>query len=302
MAPSQLSQATSLSFRHLQTFLIVAEEMSFSQAAERLGIAQPPLSRQVQRLESQLNVKLFERTRPQIRLTAAGQIFAKTAKTILQQMESSMAAVKLVERGLVGQLSIGIDSASPACDLAVKLMSLYQKQQVDIEFKLHELSSLQQLKALRLGQIDIGFQLPQTLPTDIKAQTLVREPLVIALPSDHVLATQSRLTLVDLDEIPLVIDSRLTNVLIADMHYTHLRSQITQTISDSRLLMSVVASGAALSIIPASIEHSQPHSDVVFLPIVPSIEVISLTAVWNQHPSSTIAPLIDFLGTLSSKI
>ncbi|MBT9313651.1 LysR family transcriptional regulator [Leptothoe kymatousa] len=302
MKSSQFLQDTSLSFRNLQTFLIIAEEMSFSQAAERLGIAQPPLSRQVQRLESQLNVKLFERTRPRIRLTDAGQIFAETAKSILQQMENSMQAVQLVEQGLVGHLSIGIDSAAPACDRAVQLISSYQRQYTDIEFKIHELSGSQQLTALRLGHIDMGFLVPPTIPKDIKAQTLVEESLVIALPAEHPLAAQPQITLADISQSPLVMNDHHSQILMAHGQYADLQSQIKQTISDSRLLMSLVASGLGLSVVPISISHSHSRPDIAFRPIVPNIQVVSLAAVWHQYPKSTIAPFIDFLSAGSRQL
>lgn len=103
-----------IELRHLQTFLAVVEEMSFSRAAERLGIAQPPLSRQIQRLEATLDVKLFERTRPQITLTSAGEIFVKGARSVLQQVEQSVQLTQLASQGRAGHLTVGLDSSAPA--------------------------------------------------------------------------------------------------------------------------------------------------------------------------------------------
>ncbi|MEO0869219.1 MAG: LysR family substrate-binding domain-containing protein [Cyanobacteria bacterium J06642_11] len=132
-------------------------------------------------------------------------------------------------------------------------MSEYQKQCVDIEFRIHELDRAEQLTALRLGQIDIGFLMPQALPSDIAAKPLIEESLVIALPADHALTTQSRITLVDIAQNPLIMANHQSNILKTHRQYAYLQTQITQTITDSCLLMSLVASGAGLSIIPESI-------------------------------------------------
>ena len=117
-----------LKLQHLQIFLTVVDEMNFSRAAEQLGMAQPPLSRQIKRLELGLDVQLFDRSSSQISLTEAGKIFAERSRSILAQVEQSIELAQMVEKGMAGQLIIGVDSAAPACVRAIKIIEAYKKR------------------------------------------------------------------------------------------------------------------------------------------------------------------------------
>ena len=128
----------SIELRHLQAFLAVADELSFSRAAERLGISQPPLSRLIQRLEAKLDVQLFDRSRAQVHLTAAGEVFAQNAEQIMRQMEQGIRDTRLVSQGLMGQLVVAVDGSAFACDRAVQMIDAYQTRWPDLQMQVVE--------------------------------------------------------------------------------------------------------------------------------------------------------------------
>lgn len=291
-------QQPAIELRHLQTFLAVVEEMSFSRAAERLGIAQPPLSRQIQRLEVKLEVKLFDRTRPHIQLTSAGQVFADGARRILNQVDQSVRITQLVNQGAAGQLRLGLDSSSPACDHAVQIVHSFQRQQPDVQICIREMHVDAQLKALQSGEIDVGFIAPCLIPDGLSMDVVVQEPLVAALPAAHPLVDNDEVALSMLEDEPFILDNRRTEQwsgigdrLLQDAQF---QPKVVQSASDSRLILSFVASGLGLSILPASISQSSPRPDVVYRPIAPSVTIASLAVVWSpQNNSSMVAPFLE---------
>ncbi|NEP66130.1 MAG: LysR family transcriptional regulator [Moorea sp. SIO4E2] len=103
-----------MELNHLKTFLVVAEEMNFGRAAERLHIAQPPLSRQIKRLEESLGVQLFHRTKPQIQLTEAGRALVLEARRILKQVDLGVQVTQRASRGEIGQIILGFEGFSSA--------------------------------------------------------------------------------------------------------------------------------------------------------------------------------------------
>ena len=302
-------QQPAIDLRHLQTFLAVVEEMSFSRAAERLGIAQPPLSRQIQRLEAKLEVKLFDRTRPRIQLTNAGEVFADGARRILQQVDQSVRITQLVNQGFTGQLMVGVDSAAPACDYAVQVLHAYQQQCPNLQVHVKEMNVDAQLESLQDGAIDVGFMAPCPIPDDLSMDILVQEPLVAVLPSTHPLTNQDEVSLSELRGESLIMDTRrfegwdgpgdthcaqVTQRLLQDALFW---PNIIQSASDSRLILSFVAAELGVSILPASIRKSAPRSDVVFRPIVPTIMMASLAAVWScQNKRAVVTPFLDHLA------
>lgn len=293
-------QQPSIELRHLQTFLTVVEEMSFSRAAERLGIAQPPLSRQIQRLEAKLEVKLFDRTRPHIQLTSAGEVFADGAQRILQQVDQSVRVTQLANQGIVGQLTVGVDSSSAACDQAVQLLHSYQERCPSVQVEVKEMHVDAQLRALQAGEIDLGFVAPCPIPEDLSMEILVQEPLVAVLPSTHSLVNQEQVSLKDLKDEPLIMDTRrfegwsgIGDFLLQDAQF---QPKIIQSASDSRLILSFVASGLGISILPASISKNAIRPEIAYRPIVPAIVMASLAAVWSgQNKRTVIAPFLEHL-------
>ncbi|NJM99163.1 MAG: LysR family transcriptional regulator [Phormidesmis sp. RL_2_1] len=285
-----------LKVRHLQMFLTVVEEMNFSRAAERLHMAQPPLSRQIQRLESSLGVQLFDRSSAHIRLTEAGKIFSERASVIVTQVNQSIQLTQMVAKGLAGQLILGIDSTIPSCDQALVLIKAYRENYPEIEVEIHELSAQAQLTALSNEEIDIGFANPQSVPDEVSTQIIVQEPLVAALPIGHYLTQQTQLRLIEIASEPLIMDETRTKTLFTSAQFI---PRVVQHASDSRLMLSFVASGMGIAILPASAQHHSSRTDLVYRAIEPSINVISLSALWRRQELKTT--VTSFLNVLKSE-
>lgn len=294
----------SIEFRHLQSFLVVAEELSFSRAAERLGISQPPLSRQIQRLEAKLDIQLFDRSRSQVQLTDAGLVFAQSARQVMRQIEQGVRDAKQVSQGLMGQLMVAVDGDAFACDRAIQLISAYQAGLPELHLQVEELNATAQIEALQLREIHLGFVASRfvaatQLPKGIMAAAVVRERLAVAFPVSHVLAISSQISLLDLaDEAFVIAPSWLAYVrsLAKTHHHIDFNPPVTQSIQDYRLMLSFVAAGKGISIVPASTEQRFHYANVIYRPLQLAPEADILSVIWcNEQTNPSVAASIKAL-------
>ncbi|MEM7796114.1 MAG: LysR family transcriptional regulator, partial [Cyanobacteria bacterium P01_C01_bin.118] len=144
------------SVRQLRYFVVVAEELNFTRAAEKLQIAQPPLSRQIQSLEQTLGFRLLERTNRRVALTAAGDVFLTDCRQILTNLEQGIRSAQRVAQGAAGQLIMGFEGAAHN-DLILEIIRQFRAQFPDIELIMEEMPSGKQVDALRQGQLDVGL-------------------------------------------------------------------------------------------------------------------------------------------------
>jgi DNA-binding transcriptional LysR family regulator len=176
-----------MELRHLRYFLAVAEELSFRKAAERLHLAQPPLSSQIKNLEEELGVKLFERSTRTVRLTTAGRVFLEETRLVLAAAGQAELRVRKAEHGLVGTLRIGVLAPTATSRLATVLRSFRQKHP-GVQFSLHEATSVEQLQRLRTDQLDVGLLRPPVTFPELQFHFLEESPMALAVPAGHRLA------------------------------------------------------------------------------------------------------------------
>lgn len=187
-----------MELRHLRYFAAVAEEKSFSKAAERLFISQPPLSRQIKQLEEEMGVVLIDRDQRPLKLTEAGVFFYEHATQILKKSDNLRAMT--MRKGIFdGSLNIGF-VASILYGTLPRVISRFRKVHPNIEIKLHELNSWQQTQALTNGKIDVGFGRLFFEDASVRRILLREESLVVAVPIDHHIMQQKRssITIADL--------------------------------------------------------------------------------------------------------
>jgi DNA-binding transcriptional LysR family regulator len=144
-----------MELRHLKYFIVLAEELHFRRAAERLGIAQPPLSKQIRDLELELEVKLFERNQQRVLLTKAGKVFLKEVRLVMTQMDIAVTRVQQAHRGRATKVSIGF--SAPAQQVLEKVLTALQNLTPELPISLQELNGLEQLAALRSKRIDLAL-------------------------------------------------------------------------------------------------------------------------------------------------
>ena len=144
-----------MELRHLKYFITLAEELHFRRAAKRLGIAQPPLSKQIRDLELELEVKLFERNQQRVLLTKAGKVFLKEVRLVMNQVDIAVTRVQQTHRGGGAKILIGF--SFPAQQVLEKVLTTLQNLTPEVQISLQELTGLEQLTALRSDRIDLAL-------------------------------------------------------------------------------------------------------------------------------------------------
>jgi DNA-binding transcriptional LysR family regulator len=246
-----------IELRHLRYFLAVADALHFSKAAERLGIAQPPLSQQIKRLEQILGHRLFDRTTRGVKLTLAGQLLAERARSTLEKIQDDLAQVRRLGRGEEGTLTVGFSGSVVFTDLPAAIEA-YRRLYPKVELRLRELSTSAQIAALLDGTLDLAF-LRDGDPTEgIQVTTLLRERYVAVLPESHPLARHRVLRVRDLREQPFVFFARRMGPLafdrtVACCERSGFRPNIVQDAPQWPTLVRLVAAGLGVSLAPACV-------------------------------------------------
>jgi DNA-binding transcriptional LysR family regulator len=246
-----------IELRHLRYFLAVAETLHFSRAAKRLGIAQPPLSQQIKRLEQLLGHALFERTTRGVKLTLAGQLLAKRARSTLEKVDEDLSQVRRLGRGEEGTLTVGFSGSVMFTELPAAIQS-YRRRYPKVELRLRELVTTAQIAALLNGTLDLAF-LRDGDPTEgIRITTLLKEKYVAVLPEAHPLAQRRSLTVKALEGEPFIMFARRKGPLaydrtIACCERSGFRPNIVQDAPQWLTLVRLVAAGLGVSLAPACV-------------------------------------------------
>jgi DNA-binding transcriptional LysR family regulator len=180
--------------RQLRYFVAVAEELNFSRAAERLHMAQPPLSVAIRQLEQELGTSLFVRTSREVRLTEAGVALLDGARRTLAEAEAAMVSARRAAAGEVGSLRIGYNW-SARFDTLPALGQAFKRGHPDVELLAEEMRPNHMPPALRAGAIDVALALYPEVVAGLSYQTVRREPIVAVLSATHPLAREDRLGL-----------------------------------------------------------------------------------------------------------
>lgn len=251
-----------LNLRRLQYFVVVAEELHFGRAAEQLHMAQPPLSQQIQLLESELGVKLFQRTTRRVELTEAGVLLLPQARRLLVNATDIHRMMNEINDGGRGTLRVGfVDSA--AYDLLPRFINSYKEAWPLFEFSLESLSSDEQLRALENGHIDIGICRTIRDRSQIYSIQLMKERLMVATHVGHPFKTRDSIGLSELrDERMVGFDRVVSQTLHAELsalmanHGVDYEPVIEAT--EYSTILGLVASGEGIALVPAGVATLRP--------------------------------------------
>ena len=251
-----------IDLRRLHYFTLVAEELHFGRAAARLNMAQPPLSQQIRRLEADLGLTLFNRNTRKVELTDAGRMLLTEAEAVLARSGDLLNRVEQFKSGGSGVLRIGfVDSAS--YDVLPRFIRGYQTEYPNVTYELRTLTSDEQLVALLTGEIDLGIGRADFTDPQISSTTIRREPLLIAVGSEHPLANQKSARLGRLRGEPQIgFDRGKSPTLhraLQSLFASHgmAYSPVLEA-SEYTTVLSLVASGQGVAIVPASVRTFQP--------------------------------------------
>ncbi|TPG16423.1 LysR family transcriptional regulator [Sphingomonas koreensis] len=250
-----------MDLRQLRYFVVLADELHFRRAAERLNITQAPLSVAIQTLERELGGQLFHRTQRRVELTELGATFRDHATSILARVERSVAEVREIVTGQAGQLRLGFTSASSLLSFFPHIICAFRLKYPKVRVTLRDLSSAGQIQALQHREIDVGIirshNAPQ--PADIAVTRLLQDRLVAAMHADNPLNTMKSITIADLRDVPLIFYPRQSGVGI----YPHFMKScakhgfipnIVQEAYDSSTIIGLAAAGLGVAVVPPELQ------------------------------------------------
>jgi len=245
-----------MELRQLQYFLAVAEELNFIRAAERLQMAQPPLSRQIRALEQELGVELFRRTKRRVELTEAGEAFLAEARQILAQVELGVRVAQRAGRGEIGRLVVGFEGSSTYDVIPISLKS-YRERFPEVDLVVYAMTTEEQIQALLEGRINIGFVVSPLSDRRLTVEIILRESLVLAIPENHPLATLSSVRVRDLEGEPFIMFQRhrgcgLYDQVIAVCQRAGFSPRVIQEADEMQVILGFVAAGLGITLLSAS--------------------------------------------------
>src|SRR5690554_335732 len=178
-------------FDQLKSFVVLADELHFGRAADLLNMTQPPLSRQIQKLEAELEFALFDRTKRAVSLTAAGRAFHGEAQKILSMADASRSMAKRIAEGAAGEIKLGM-TATGIMELLGEILDRLGEQAPDLTVDVQEMVSQDQISAVTRGAVDIGFVREGPRLPELASLLVRQEPLIVAISNRHDLAFTSR--------------------------------------------------------------------------------------------------------------
>ena len=290
----------SVELRHMRYFIAVAEELHFGRAAEKLYMAQPPLSQQIRSLEQQIGVELLSRTKRRVRLTEAGVVFLAQARKTIAQADLAIRAAQLTAEGKSGHLEVGFVSSATYHDAIPNILRAFRERYPNVALALHELTSVEQVQALRDGQIHIGFVRPPIGDEELTLESVLHEPFIAALPLGHPLAGVDEVPLAALASDPFVLLPRHLNLSLYDQiltlcHEAGFSPKVAQEAVQLQTISSLVAAGIGVALLPASIQNLR-REGVVYKSIEGLTAQIEIAAAYRL--SDAPATLSSFLGVV----
>lgn len=275
-----------MDIKELEAFVAVAEELHFSRAAERLQMAQPPLSYRIQQLEKELKVKLFVRNTRSVTLTEAGDRLLGPARKVLADLELAKASVSSLTAGISGRVKIGFAGASSSKILpllAQEARRRYPGIDLVLQGQIYADAALDQVAS---GRLDMGFVRLPIRRQDIEYRVIEHEWLVCALPSFHPLAGRSEIRLEELADDPFIsfpagAGSTLRTALLDTCAKAGVTPRIVQEAPDSYTILALVAAGAGATLTLTSVQHIQP-TGVAYVPIAGKPIQLRAALAWRK--------------------
>ncbi len=281
--------------RHLECFVAVAEESHFGRAAERLGIAQPPLSQRIQRLERELGVRLFERTSRQVTITKAGTLLLDDARELLSRSEALMATARRVKDGESGLLRAALPPDIPGETVAA-ILADFRQRHAGVELELRELSTAEQLLQFASHELDVGLIHHPCDVSGLELGPVLRREVGVLLPRDAPAAA--------LDEVPLTALTGYDLVLFHRAAAPSLHDDVLTTCARNGYTPTAVRHGQGASFVrglilsahavafsprdahPAGAADRDP--DVIWRPLAGAPLVWRHSVAWPQGRSDTV--------------
>jgi len=248
-----------IELRHLRYFVAVAEELHFGRAAQRLHLAQPPLSQQIRKLEAILGHALFTRTSRAVRLTSAGEVFLERARRTLRNVQEDLDEARTIGRGEVGFLRVGFISSAMLTPLTA-MIGRYRSQFPGVHLQLYESYTAQVLQSIANTTLDAGFIRDGGPALGITLETLFSEPFIAVVPASHPLAVHRQISAAKLRDEPFVFFSPTAGTHayekgIAPCVEQGFRPRVVQEGPQWLTILRLVGAGLGVTLAPACVRQ-----------------------------------------------
>lgn len=282
--------------RHLETFVVVADELHFGRAADRLHVAQPAVSQTIRTLERELGAALFDRSSRTVRLTAAGQSYLADAHDILRRLDRASSRALDTQAGVRGRVRVGYTAVCSLGGLA-SAVAEFAKRYPDVAVELEHLGTAEQIEQLRAGTIDVGFGILPGGPEPVHSEIVAPDELHVLHPTDHEFAEYNRIPASDVLRQPLLLMTRdrepcvhqLVNRLSNEHQVEH---QIAMEVDHLESMMSFARAGLGVGLAPSA--ATQLHLDgLTSRPLEPSVPA-GISMLWQPGAATpTTTRLLD---------
>jgi len=293
-----------MEFRHLRYFIAVAEELSFTRAAKRLHMAQPPLSMQIRALEDELGTLLFERSKRKVRLSPAGEVFLERARQLLADAAAAADAALSAARGERGRLRVGFTSSLPYSAVFSQVIRRYREAFPLVDLQLEELFTDAQFEGLRRDTLDIGLvRSPASdAPEGIDVREIWRDPVCIVMPDDHPLNQVSEVSMAQLRHerfvtFPANAGTGLPRLLAQTARAAGFEARVVQLAREATTQIGLVAAGVGLAMLPMQLSHVRV-AGVVYKPLTDLVGGFPLSVAVAKEKNAPVAQ--GFLGVLNA--
>ncbi|VFR20528.1 Transcriptional regulator, LysR family [plant metagenome] len=289
-----------MELRQLACFVVVAEELHFGRAAKRLGMTQPPLSRQIQLLEQQLGTLLLERNSRQVSLTTAGRSFLRDARYLLEYSQRAARNARRASSGGAGRITLGFTAVASyrlMPDLVVRSRQLLP----DVEVLLREMVTPELARHLVAGELDAVLTRALPQQSGLNKYLMQREPLLVALADTHPMAVLNQIPLQGLHRQPFVLYSPTEGKYFHDrvvgaLELADVQPAFVQSAGQTHTVLALVRAGLGMAIVPASARELRLEG-VVFRPLADKDLHADIYLAWRSRHDN---PALDaFLGRVA---
>ncbi|MFY0657412.1 MAG: LysR family transcriptional regulator [Neptunomonas phycophila] len=290
-----------MELRHLRYFCVVAEELNLTRAAEKLFIAQPPLTRQIKQIEEEIGAALFIRKPRGLELTQAGLYFKDQARQILNKVDTTIVDTRRIAEHGKTVFSIGFVPSIFYGQLPLMVRRLRKNK--NLEIMLYELKTREQIDALKTGKIDIGFGRLSINDPDIEQELLFNEPVLAAVPTSHVIS-KSNPTMAALSEVPMITfpagnGPNFSDISQSLFHSRGLSINVVQQVNDVQTALSLVASEMGFTLVPDQVKRLT-RENVSFVEITG--DSISVPAIASRRRGEAPNSVMRLANTILAEL
>jgi DNA-binding transcriptional LysR family regulator len=288
-----------IELRHLHYFRVLAEELHFRKAAERLFISQPGLTRQIKQMEEIYKTTLFERGKRSVRLTEAGNFLKKEVDLIFNQLNNIQTQIEKISEGKITNLKLGFIGSAVQTILPELLGKLKAKQPL-IDVTLNELSNEVQVEMLLKNELDFGFVRMENFPTNIQIYPILTENFALVVPKGHRLSPRKKINLLDFKEESFILFSKQYSTSYYNLVMSIFRDQkfepkVALRTVNALSIFNLVSQGLGIAIVPSSLKNGY-NADVDFIELTHIPQRTTLYLAWNQkNRNPGIQLFIDIL-------